>query len=68
MNESDPPEEGPVESTQERQVSTKAEVATALGVSEKTVRRRIADGSIRAIRLGRAVRVPNVEVERLLNG
>lgn len=45
---------------------TTTEVAEALGISRRTVLRRVRDGSIRAMTLGRAVRIPRAEVERLL--
>jgi len=35
-----------------------AEAAERLGISLRTVRRRIADGSLPSVRLGRAVRIP----------
>lgn len=34
------------------------DVADRLGVSVKTVRRRIADGTIPAVRVGRLIRIP----------
>lgn len=37
---------------------TAGEVAERLGISLRTVRRRIADGSLPAVRIGRAVRIP----------
>jgi excisionase family DNA binding protein len=37
---------------------TPTEVAERLGVSVKTVRRRVADGSLPAVRVGRALRIP----------
>jgi len=37
---------------------TAAEAATRLGISLRTVRRRIADGSLATVRIGRAVRIP----------
>lgn len=46
---------------------TVPEVATLLRVSDRTVKRRVADGSIRSIRLGRLVRVSEKEVARLLD-
>lgn len=45
---------------------TVAETACALRVSEKTIRRRLADGTLVARRLGRSVRVDGVSVARLL--
>ena len=37
---------------------TAAEAAARLGISLRTVRRRIADGSLATVRIGRAVRIP----------
>ena len=37
---------------------TAADAALRLGISLRTVRRRIADGSLQAVRIGRAVRIP----------
>jgi excisionase family DNA binding protein len=45
---------------------TAAELAAALQVSVRTVRRMIARGEVRAIRFGRSVRVPVDEAKRLL--
>lgn len=47
-------------------VYTLDEVASAMRVSRSTLRRRVADGSVRVIRLGRAVRVGRSELARLL--
>ena len=45
---------------------TIAEVAALLGVSTKTVRRRLRDGSLRKAPLGgRAVRIPASELDRM---
>lgn len=41
--------------------------ATMAGVSANTIRRRIADGTIRAVRLGARVLVPVSELERVLS-
>ncbi len=42
------------------------EFATLLGCSTKTIRRRIADGSIRTAPLGgRSIRIPVTELDRL---
>jgi excisionase family DNA binding protein len=41
------------------------EVATRLHVSEQMVSKMIADGRLHAVRIGRAVRVPVAEVERV---
>lgn len=46
---------------------TIAEVARLLAISRSTVKRRVADGSIRSIRLGRLVRVSEKEVARLID-
>jgi excisionase family DNA binding protein len=45
---------------------TVAEIATALRVHPETIRRRIADGTIRAVAIGRVLRIPTTELERLL--
>jgi excisionase family DNA binding protein len=48
---------------------TVAEVATALRISEKSVRRRIKDGIIRKAQLGgRSVRISSDELQRLIVG
>lgn len=41
------------------------EVAAVAGTSEKTIRNLIARGQIRVARVGRAVRIPASELERL---
>jgi excisionase family DNA binding protein len=40
-----------------------AEAAARLGVSLRTVRRRIADGSLPSVRIGRSVRIPAVALD-----
>jgi excisionase family DNA binding protein len=45
---------------------TAADLADALQVSVRTIRRMIAAGEVRVIRFGRSVRVPIEEVARLL--
>lgn len=45
---------------------TVAEVASTLRVSDETIRRRVADGSLRGVRLGGIIRVPAAELERML--
>jgi excisionase family DNA binding protein len=45
---------------------TAADLAAALQVSVRTVRRMMARGEVRAIRFGRSVRVPVDEAKRLL--
>ena len=45
----------------------RAELADALRVHPETIRRRIADGTIRAMAIGRVLRVPATELERLLD-
>jgi excisionase family DNA binding protein len=48
---------------------SKKQLVTLLGeMSEQTINRRIADGTIRAVRIGRRVLIPAAEVERLLSG
>ena len=42
---------------------TAAQAAARLGISLRTVRRRIADGSLPSARIGRAVRIPVVAIE-----
>jgi excisionase family DNA binding protein len=49
---------GIIESVTEPDYLTAAEAATRLGISLRTVRRRIADGSLPSARIGRAVRIP----------
>lgn len=45
---------------------TVAQTASALNVATSTVRTWIAQGRLRHIRLGRTVRVPEVEIARVL--
>lgn len=45
---------------------TVQQVADFLGTSLRTVQRRIADNSIRTLKLGRIVRIPASEIGRLL--
>lgn len=55
--------------TEHKKAWTRQEVATTLGISLRTVDRRIGDGTIRTIRLGgRAVRITDDEVQRILKG
>lgn len=42
----------------EAEYLTAAEAAARLGISLRTMRRRIADGSLPSVRIGRAVRIP----------
>ncbi|HSW43928.1 MAG TPA: helix-turn-helix domain-containing protein [Patescibacteria group bacterium] len=42
---------------------TAAEAAARLGISLRTARRRIADGSLASVRIGRAVRIPAAALE-----
>jgi excisionase family DNA binding protein len=44
------------------------EAAELVRVSERTIRRAIASGSLRAVRIGRAVRVPRESLTALLSG
>ena len=46
---------------------TVSEVAAALRVSTETIRRHVHDGSIRAVTIGRLMRIPAPELERLLD-
>jgi excisionase family DNA binding protein len=46
---------------------TVAEVADALRVSGETIRRRVADRTIHGVVLGRVIRIPHAEIERLLD-
>ena len=41
------------------------EIAAALGVSRLTVTRRIADGKIKAEKVGRTVRIPKTELDQI---
>lgn len=55
----------------ERPFLTVAETAAQLGVSEKTIRRRIASGELQAVQLGRpgaAIRIDAAELERFVYG
>lgn len=47
---------------------TTADVARVLQVSTRTVRRLIASGRIGALRIGRAVRIPQAAIDRLILG
>lgn len=42
------------------------QAAQLLGVSPSTVRNRVTDGTIRAVKLGRLIRIPRAELERLI--
>lgn len=44
------------------------EAARMLGVSERTMNARVADGSVRAFRLGKLVRISRKELERIMEG
>ena len=48
-----------------RKAAAGARTAEATSLSESTVRNMIARGELRAVRLGRAVRIPVSEFERL---
>jgi len=54
--------------TRYRTFYTLAEAAEELRVSIKTVRRRIADGTIRAVWIGGAQRIPHSELTALVVG
>jgi excisionase family DNA binding protein len=43
------------------------EASEALRVGPRTLRRRLEDGSVRGVRIGPAVRVPESEVRRILS-
>jgi excisionase family DNA binding protein len=45
---------------------TVKETAALLGVNHKTIREQITTGAIKAIRLGRSIRIPRSEVLKLL--
>jgi excisionase family DNA binding protein len=47
---------------------TTGEVATALRITSQTVRNRVADGTLRSVRIGDVIRIPAAEVTRLLEG
>ena len=47
-------------------VLTVAQVAKVLQCSEKTVRRRLNDGSLPAVRIGRLLRIPAAALRRLM--
>ena len=50
-----------------QQLRSVADAATIFGVSQKTIRRRIADGTLTAYRFGpRLIRVDVLEVQQLL--
>ncbi|MCF7552591.1 helix-turn-helix domain-containing protein [Pseudonocardia sp. WMMC193] len=46
--------------------ATVNEVALRLRISPESIRRGVASGTVRALRFGRAVRIPEVEIEGLL--
>ena len=45
-----------------------ARMATYTGLSPKTIRRRVEDGSIRGIKVGRRLLIPFEDIDRHLNG
>jgi excisionase family DNA binding protein len=47
---------------------SKAKAAAHLGLSVRTLERRIADGTVKRTKLGRLVRIPDSEVRRLAKG
>jgi excisionase family DNA binding protein len=56
-----------IQSTPRRSYESIAAAADRMGVSTRTLRRRIADGSLRAYRLGpRIIRLDAAEVDRLM--
>lgn len=46
-------------------LTTARQAASALSLSEREVRRMVKDGRLRAVRVGRAVRIPYSELLRL---
>ncbi len=50
----------------ERQTFSCEEVAVMVGVSAKTIARRVAVGDLRVVKIGRAVRVTREELDRFL--
>ena len=44
------------------------EVSILLGISVQSLRRAIADGKIKTVRVGRSLRIPAKEIKRLLKG
>jgi excisionase family DNA binding protein len=55
-----------MEREMERKALSVSEFSDALGTSNDTTRRRIADGSIRSVRFGRRVLIPRAELDRIL--
>jgi len=51
-----------------RLTRTVVEAAAELGVHHLTLRKAIARGEIRAVRVGRRILIPKTEIERLLEG
>lgn len=49
------------------QLLTVHEVARALRCSDETIRRRVADGTLKSIRLAGITRIPESELARVLN-
>jgi excisionase family DNA binding protein len=50
----------------DRWAVSQAEFGKAIGVSTKTIARKVALGEIAVIRMGRLVRIPVTEIDRLL--
>jgi excisionase family DNA binding protein len=44
------------------------EVAAALGVTPRTINRRVLDGTLHSVRLGKVVRIPAQELDSILAG
>lgn len=58
----------PVTAVSTRRLVTIAETAEILGLSAKTVRRRIAEGELDAVRLGRrTIRVKTESIDRMID-
>lgn len=51
-----------------RLTSTVAEAAVEIGVHHLTLRKAIARGEIRAVRVGRRILIPKAELDRFLEG
>lgn len=45
-----------------------AEACQALGVSYPTLKKMVDSGQLRAVRIGRGLRIPEAELHRLANG
>jgi excisionase family DNA binding protein len=57
-----------LEQLSKKRLFNSKEVSELLGISKQTLRRSIAAGKIKTIRVGRFLRIPSEEVERLMRG